>query len=84
MALTAADVDALFPPMSSANPTNSNINRALRIQAGLPPLTLLEARDVEETKPESEDMPPAPTDHEGQAPPPNSTVPGSEPAPTSP
>ena len=43
MPLTAGDVDALFPPMSSANPTNSNINRALRIQAGLPPLTLLEA-----------------------------------------
>jgi hypothetical protein len=58
MPLTAADVDALFPPMSSANPTNSNINRALRIQAGLPPLTLMEAgQDVEEPEPDTTDNP---------------------------
>jgi len=43
MAITVDDVNALFPPMSMANPTNSNINRALRLTAGLAPLADAEA-----------------------------------------
>lgn len=69
MPLTAADVDALFPPMSMANPTNSNINRALRIQAGLPPLTLMEAgQSVPEPEPEGAENPPPPTETPEEAP----------------